>query len=81
MNSLRLQEEFSTNKSIKRPGKLDDHKKGQFCGQRRVARPASMKSVGLVALMLKKLRCGEFSTSVQFLRVFKNKAINSLFRI
>uniref|UniRef100_A0A1I7X8R1 Uncharacterized protein n=1 Tax=Heterorhabditis bacteriophora TaxID=37862 RepID=A0A1I7X8R1_HETBA len=50
-----------------RPSTLNDREKEKFCGQRRVARSASLKSVGLVALMLQNLRCGEFWTSVPIL--------------
>uniref|UniRef100_A0A1I7WQC2 Transposable element Tc1 transposase n=1 Tax=Heterorhabditis bacteriophora TaxID=37862 RepID=A0A1I7WQC2_HETBA len=41
-------------------------KKGQFCVQRRIGRLASLESVGLVALVLQKLRCRECWTSVIF---------------
>uniref|UniRef100_A0A1I7X335 TGc domain-containing protein n=1 Tax=Heterorhabditis bacteriophora TaxID=37862 RepID=A0A1I7X335_HETBA len=38
-------------------------KKRKFCGLRRITRSASLEPVGLVALMLQKLRCGESCTS------------------
>uniref|UniRef100_A0A1I7XC73 HTH_38 domain-containing protein n=1 Tax=Heterorhabditis bacteriophora TaxID=37862 RepID=A0A1I7XC73_HETBA len=63
MNFLLHQEEYGTKKSSGRPSKLNDREKGKFCGLRRIARSASMKSVGLVTLMLQNLRCGECWTS------------------
>uniref|UniRef100_A0A1I7XL56 Nuclear receptor domain-containing protein n=1 Tax=Heterorhabditis bacteriophora TaxID=37862 RepID=A0A1I7XL56_HETBA len=59
INPLNLQEEYDTKKSSGRPNNLNDHEKGKFCGLRRITRSASLESVGLVALMLQHLRCGE----------------------
>uniref|UniRef100_A0A1I7XD06 CRAL-TRIO domain-containing protein n=1 Tax=Heterorhabditis bacteriophora TaxID=37862 RepID=A0A1I7XD06_HETBA len=59
MNFLRHQEEYGTKKSSGRLSKLNDHEKGKFCGLRRITQSASLESVGLMALMLQKLRCGE----------------------
>uniref|UniRef100_A0A1I7WB19 Helix-turn-helix domain-containing protein n=1 Tax=Heterorhabditis bacteriophora TaxID=37862 RepID=A0A1I7WB19_HETBA len=42
--------------STGRPSKLNDGEKGKFCGLRRITRSAPMKSVGLMTLMLHKLR-------------------------
>uniref|UniRef100_A0A1I7XSJ5 HTH_Tnp_Tc3_1 domain-containing protein n=1 Tax=Heterorhabditis bacteriophora TaxID=37862 RepID=A0A1I7XSJ5_HETBA len=56
MNFLRHQEEYGTKKSTGRPSKLNDGEKGKFCGLRRITRSAPMKSVGLMTLMLHKLR-------------------------
>uniref|UniRef100_A0A1I7XJC8 HTH_Tnp_Tc3_1 domain-containing protein n=1 Tax=Heterorhabditis bacteriophora TaxID=37862 RepID=A0A1I7XJC8_HETBA len=64
MNFLRHQEEYGTKKSSGRPGKMNGHEKRKFCGLRRITRSASLEPVGLVALMLQKLRCGECWTSV-----------------
>uniref|UniRef100_A0A1I7X0V8 HTH_Tnp_Tc3_1 domain-containing protein n=1 Tax=Heterorhabditis bacteriophora TaxID=37862 RepID=A0A1I7X0V8_HETBA len=63
MNFLRHQEEYGTKKSSGRPGKMNGHEKRKFCGLRRITRSASLEPVGLVALMLQKLRCGECWTS------------------
>uniref|UniRef100_A0A1I7XKL2 HTH_Tnp_Tc3_1 domain-containing protein n=1 Tax=Heterorhabditis bacteriophora TaxID=37862 RepID=A0A1I7XKL2_HETBA len=54
MDFLRHQEEYRTRKSSGRPSKLNDREKGQFCGQRRIARQASMECVRTVTLMLQK---------------------------
>uniref|UniRef100_A0A1I7XUI0 Transmembrane protein n=1 Tax=Heterorhabditis bacteriophora TaxID=37862 RepID=A0A1I7XUI0_HETBA len=67
MNCVRHLEEYGTKKSSGPPSKLNGREKGQFCGQRRVARQASMESVRTVTLMLQKLRCGECWTSVPIL--------------
>uniref|UniRef100_A0A1I7XM08 HTH_Tnp_Tc3_1 domain-containing protein n=1 Tax=Heterorhabditis bacteriophora TaxID=37862 RepID=A0A1I7XM08_HETBA len=67
MNFLRHQEEYGTKKSSRRPSKLNGREKGKFCGLRRITRSASLESVGLVALMLQNLRCGECWTSVPIL--------------
>uniref|UniRef100_A0A1I7XFV9 HTH_38 domain-containing protein n=1 Tax=Heterorhabditis bacteriophora TaxID=37862 RepID=A0A1I7XFV9_HETBA len=64
MNFLRHQEEYGTKKSSGRPSKLNDREKKKFCERRRITRSASTKSIGLVALMLQKLPCGECWTSV-----------------
>uniref|UniRef100_A0A1I7XIE3 HTH_Tnp_Tc3_1 domain-containing protein n=1 Tax=Heterorhabditis bacteriophora TaxID=37862 RepID=A0A1I7XIE3_HETBA len=48
MNFLRHQEEYGTKKSSGRPGNLSDREKGLFCVQRRIARLASLESVGPV---------------------------------
>uniref|UniRef100_A0A1I7XCD2 PKD_channel domain-containing protein n=1 Tax=Heterorhabditis bacteriophora TaxID=37862 RepID=A0A1I7XCD2_HETBA len=53
-------EEYGTKKSSGRPSKSNGREKGKFCGLRRIIQAASLESVGLVALMLQKLRCGEF---------------------
>uniref|UniRef100_A0A1I7XKW1 HTH_38 domain-containing protein n=1 Tax=Heterorhabditis bacteriophora TaxID=37862 RepID=A0A1I7XKW1_HETBA len=66
-NSLRHQEKYGTKKSSGQPSKLNERKKGKFYGLRRITRSASLEPVGLVALMLQKLRCGEFRTSVPIL--------------
>uniref|UniRef100_A0A1I7XN78 HTH_Tnp_Tc3_1 domain-containing protein n=1 Tax=Heterorhabditis bacteriophora TaxID=37862 RepID=A0A1I7XN78_HETBA len=67
MNFLRHQEEYGTKKSSRRPSKLNGREKGKFCELRQIIRSASLESVGLVALMLQNLRCGECWTSVPIL--------------
>uniref|UniRef100_A0A1I7WCC2 HTH_Tnp_Tc3_1 domain-containing protein n=1 Tax=Heterorhabditis bacteriophora TaxID=37862 RepID=A0A1I7WCC2_HETBA len=67
MNFLRHQEEYGTKKSSRRLRKLNDREKGKFCGLRRITQSASLESVGLVALMLQNLQCGECWTSVPIL--------------
>uniref|UniRef100_A0A1I7WEB5 HTH_38 domain-containing protein n=1 Tax=Heterorhabditis bacteriophora TaxID=37862 RepID=A0A1I7WEB5_HETBA len=58
----------SKKKSSGRPSKLNDREKKKFCERRRITRSASTKSIGLVALMLQKLPCGECWTSVPNIR-------------
>uniref|UniRef100_A0A1I7XHG5 DDE_3 domain-containing protein n=1 Tax=Heterorhabditis bacteriophora TaxID=37862 RepID=A0A1I7XHG5_HETBA len=63
MNFLRHQEEYGTKKSSGRPSKLNDREKREILRTASNSTISINESVGLVALMLQKLRCGECWTS------------------